>query len=46
MIAWDGAGFAQSLSRAGLIDEYALVIQPVAFGSGSPMFRDLPDACD
>lgn len=41
IIAWGGASFAQSLSRAGLIDEYALVILPVAFGSGLPMFRDL-----
>jgi dihydrofolate reductase len=44
IIAWGGASFAQSLSRAGLIDEYALVIHPVVFGSGLPMFRDLPDA--
>jgi dihydrofolate reductase len=44
IIAWGGANFAQSLSRAGLIDEYMLVIQPVAFGSGLPMFRDLPNA--
>ena len=44
IIAWGGARFAQSLSRAGLVDEYVLVIHPVAFGSGLPMFRDLPDA--
>jgi dihydrofolate reductase len=44
IIAWGGASFAQSLSRAGLVDEYVLVIQPVAFGSGLPMFRDLPEA--
>jgi dihydrofolate reductase len=44
MIAWGGAGFAQSLSRAGLVDEYVLVIHPVAFGAGLPMFRDLPQA--
>jgi dihydrofolate reductase len=44
IIAWGGATFAQALSRAGLIDEYVLVIQPVAYGSGLPMFRDLPDA--
>jgi dihydrofolate reductase len=44
IIAWGGAGFAQSLSRAGLVDEYVLVIHPVAFGSGLPMFRDLPNA--
>jgi dihydrofolate reductase len=44
IIAWGGASFAQSLSRAGLIDEYVLVIHPVVFGSGLPMFRDLPEA--
>jgi dihydrofolate reductase len=44
VIAWGGAGFAQSLSRAGLVDEYVLVIHPVAFGSGLPLFGDLPGA--
>jgi dihydrofolate reductase len=44
IIAWGGATFAQALSRAGLADEYVLVIQPVAFGSGLPLFADLPDA--
>jgi dihydrofolate reductase len=42
IIAWGGANFAQSLSRAGLVDEYVLVIQPVAFGSGLALFADLP----
>jgi dihydrofolate reductase len=44
IIAWGGAGFAQALSRAGLVNEYALVTQPVAYGGGLPLFRDLPDA--
>jgi dihydrofolate reductase len=44
IIAWGGAGFAQALSRAGLVDEYAIVTQPVAYGGGLPLFRDLPDA--
>ncbi|HKC19163.1 MAG TPA: dihydrofolate reductase family protein [Candidatus Dormibacteraeota bacterium] len=44
IIAWGGATFAQSLSRAGLIDEYVLVINPVVFGNGLPMFRDLSEA--
>lgn len=44
IVAWGGAGFAQSLSRDGLIDEYALVIKPVAYGAGLPIFRDLPEA--
>jgi dihydrofolate reductase len=44
IIAWGGASLAQSLSRAGLIDQYALVIHPIAFGSGLPMFRNLTNA--
>lgn len=44
MIAWGGASFAQALSRAGLVDEYVLVINPVALGGGLPMFADLPGA--
>ena len=36
-----GAGFVQALSRLRLIDEYRLVISPVALGSGRPLFKDL-----
>jgi dihydrofolate reductase len=36
MIAWGGAIFAQSLIRLGLVDEYRLVLQPVALGTASP----------
>lgn len=36
-----GASFVQALSRLRLIDEYRLVIEPVALGSGMPMFDDL-----
>src|SRR5262249_36886993 len=35
-----GARFAQSLSRLGLIDEYRLVVHPVALGTGLPLFAD------
>jgi dihydrofolate reductase len=42
MIAWGGATFAQSLARLGLVDEYRLVLQPVALGDGLPLFKDLP----
>jgi riboflavin biosynthesis pyrimidine reductase len=42
VIAHGGASFVQTLSRLGLIDEYRLVIQPVALGGGLPLFRDLP----
>lgn len=36
-----GATLAQSLSRAGLIDEYRVVIYPLALGAGKPLFKDL-----
>jgi dihydrofolate reductase len=41
MLAWGGAAFAQSLSRLGLVDEYRLILQPVALGNGLPLFKDL-----
>ena len=44
IIAWGGAEFAQALSRAGLIDQYVIVVQPVAFGGGKPIFRNLRNA--
>jgi len=37
-----GAAFVQALSRLGLIDQYRLVILPVALGNGLPLFKDLP----
>jgi dihydrofolate reductase len=40
-MAHGGAAFVQSLSRLGLIDEYRLVILPVALGNGLPLFKDL-----
>jgi dihydrofolate reductase len=41
VVAHGGAAFVQALSRLGLIDEYRLVILPVALGSGLPLFKDL-----
>jgi len=41
IMAHGGAAFVQALSRAGLIDEYRLVILPVALGNGLPLFKDL-----
>lgn len=43
IIAWGGARFAQSLSRAALIDEYAIVTRPIAHGGGKPLLHELPD---
>ena len=41
IMAHGGAAFVQALSRAGLIEEYRLVILPVALGDGLPLFKDL-----
>jgi dihydrofolate reductase len=41
IMAHGGAAFVQALSRSSLIDEYRLVILPVALGSGLPLFKDL-----
>jgi len=35
-----GARIAQSLSTLGLIDEYRLLVHPVALGAGMPLFAD------
>jgi dihydrofolate reductase len=43
VLAHGGAGFAQSLSRLGLIDEYQLVVHPAALGAGLPLFSDAID---
>ncbi|HEX8556546.1 MAG TPA: dihydrofolate reductase family protein [Pyrinomonadaceae bacterium] len=42
ILAHGGAGFARSLAKLGLIDEFRLLIHPVALGSGLPLFADLP----
>ncbi len=36
-----GATLAQSLARLGLIEEYNLVMHPIALGSGKSLFKDL-----
>jgi len=38
ILAHGGAGFAQSLVKSGLIDEYRLMIHPVILGTGLPLF--------
>jgi dihydrofolate reductase len=44
--AYGGARFAQSLVASGLIDEYRLVIPPVALGQGQPLFSGLRSPVD
>lgn len=46
VLAQGGVGFARSLVRLGLIDEYRLVIHPVALGAGRPLFSDVPGPLD
>jgi dihydrofolate reductase len=40
IVAWAGAELVASLTRAGLVDEYRLIIHPVVLGRGTPLFRD------
>lgn len=44
VIAWGGVTFAAALAANDLIDEYRLAVQPVAVGSGQPLFGQLPAA--
>jgi dihydrofolate reductase len=46
IVAHGGAGFAQSLAELGLIDEYRLLVHPVALGVGLPLFANLPKPVD
>src|SRR5216684_2482782 len=41
IIAHGGAGFARSLVARGLVDQYDLLVHPVALGKGLPVFSDL-----
>jgi dihydrofolate reductase len=43
IVAHGGAGFVQALSSLGLIDEYRLLVHPVALGRGLPLFADSID---
>jgi dihydrofolate reductase len=42
VIAHGGASLARALVRAQLVDEYRLLIHPVALGTGLPLFSGLP----
>jgi dihydrofolate reductase len=46
IMAHGGAGFARSLVRLGLVDEYRLLIHPVALGSGLGLFSSLAKPID
>lgn len=41
IIAHGGAGFARSLIAQGLVDQYTLLVCPLALGKGLPIFSDL-----
>jgi dihydrofolate reductase len=41
-----GAGFAQALAASGLVDEFQLMVCPVALGSGVALFAGLPQPLD
>ena len=41
IIAHGGASFARSLIATGLIDQYALMVHPIALGKGLPIFSGL-----
>jgi dihydrofolate reductase len=41
ILAQGGAGFARSLVAADLVDEYRLVVLPVVFGRGLPLFTEV-----
>ena len=42
IIALGGASFARSLIAQNLVDEYALLVHPIALGKGVLIFSDLP----
>jgi dihydrofolate reductase len=44
VIAYGGVAFAAALAKQGLIDEYCLVIQPMAVGRGGALFADISAA--
>jgi dihydrofolate reductase len=46
ILAHGGAAFAQSLVRLGLVDEYRLLVHPVALGRGLPLFSAIATPLD
>lgn len=43
IVFYGGAGLAQSLVKEGLIDEYRLLVSPVAISKGKPLFSELDE---
>jgi dihydrofolate reductase len=41
ILVYGGSGFVSSLVRHGLVDEYHLLVNPVAIGSGMTIFKSL-----
>ncbi len=41
-MVYGGVRTAQDLARLNLVDEYQLVVHPVAFGDGEALFKKLP----
>ncbi len=46
LLAHGGASFAQSLVQLGLVDEFRLLVHPVALGRGLPLFGTLTKPLD
>ena len=42
MVAYGGAAFARSLVAHGLVDQFDLMIHPLALGQGLSIFTELP----
>jgi dihydrofolate reductase len=38
-----GAGLVSSLRQLGLVDEYRIIVHPIALGRGKPLFADLAE---
>lgn len=43
IVALGGAAFARSLVAHNLVDEFVLMVHPIALGKGKPIFSDLPE---
>jgi dihydrofolate reductase len=46
IVAHGGARLGQALAGLGLVDEYWLLVHPIALGTGLSLFKDLPTPLD